>query len=160
MAEKKNITRAQALTNGIAYANANGDKDTAEVLTNMLAQVTKPRKAAVSKARLTNENLAKKVAELVGDEVTTKDVVALGLPEITTTQKAAAVLRVACELGKFEKVTDKKKVTYKKVIAEQSQDLSKSLKGLKLNSFMFLTRVLANGRTGELILKVKKVNQS
>lgn len=118
MAEKKNITRAQALTNGIAYANANGDKDTAEVLANMLAQVTKPRKAAVSKARLTNENLAKKVAELAGDEVTTKDVVALGLPEIATTQKAAAVLRVACELGKFEKVTDKKKVIYKKVAAE------------------------------------------
>lgn len=116
------ITRAQALTNGIAYANANGDTDTAEVLGKMLAQVTKPRKAAVSKARKANENLAKKVAELVADNhdtaVTTKDVVALGLPEITTTQKAAAVLRVACELGKFEKVVDGKKVGYKKVIAE------------------------------------------
>lgn len=118
MAEKKNITRAQALTNGIAYANANGDKDTAEVLGNMLAQVTKPRKAAVSKARKMNENLVGKVYDLAGDEVTTKDVVALGLPEIATTQKAAAVLRVACELGKFEKVTEGKKVTYKKVIAE------------------------------------------
>lgn len=118
MAEKKNITRAQALTNGIAYANANGDTDTAEVLGNMLAQVTKPRKAAVSKARKVNENLANKVAELAGDEVTTKDVVALGIAEIATTQKAAAVLRVACELGKFEKVTEGKKVTYKKVVAE------------------------------------------
>lgn len=122
MAEKKNITRAQALTNGIAYANANGDADTAEVLGKMLAQVTKPRKAAVSKARKVNENLANKVAELVADNhdtaVTTKDVVALGLPEIATTQKAAAVLRVACELGKFEKVVDGKKVGYKKVITE------------------------------------------
>lgn len=122
MAEKKNITRAQALTNGIAYANANGDTDTAEVLSNMLAQVTKPRKAAVSKARKMNENLANKVAELVADNhdtaVTTKDVVALGIAEITTTQKAAAVLRVACELGKFEKVVDGKKVGYKKVVAE------------------------------------------
>ena len=122
MAEKKNITRAQALTNGIAYANANGDKDTAEVLGNMLAQVTKPRKAAVSKARKMNENLVNKIYELVADNhevaVTTKDVVALGLPEIATTQKAAAVLRVACELGKFEKVVDGKKVGYKKVIAE------------------------------------------
>lgn len=116
------ITRAQALTNGIAYANANGDTDTAEVLGKMLAQVTKPRKAAVSKARKANENLAKKVAELVADNhdtaVTTKDVVNLGIPEIATTQKAAAVLRVACELGKFEKVVDGKKVGYKKVIAE------------------------------------------
>lgn len=118
MAEKKNITRAQALTNGIVYANANGDKDTAEVLGNMLAQVTKPRKAAVSKARKVNENLANKVAELAGDVVTTKDVVNLGLPEIATTQKAAAVLRVACELGKFEKATEGKKIAYKKVIAE------------------------------------------
>lgn len=116
------ITRAQALTNGIAYANANGDTDTAEVLGKMLAQVTKPRKAAVSKARKANENLAKKIAELVADNhdtaVTTKDVVNLGIPEIATTQKAAAVLRVACELGKFEKVVDGKKVGYKKVIAE------------------------------------------
>lgn len=122
MAEKKNITRAQALTNGIAYANANGDKDTAEVLGNMLAQVTKPRKAAVSKARKMNENLVDKIYKLVADNhevaVTTKDIVALGLPEIATTQKAAAVLRVACELGKFEKVVDGKKVGYKKVIAE------------------------------------------
>lgn len=120
MAEKKNITRAQALTNGIAYANANGDKDTAEVLGNMLAQVTKPRKAAVSKARKMNENLANKIASVWadGDEVTTKDIVALGIAEIATTQKAAAVLRVACELGKFEKVTEGKKVAYKKVIAE------------------------------------------
>ena len=116
------ITRAQALTNGIAYANANGDKDTAEVLGKMLTQVMKPRKAAVSKARLANEGLAKKVAELVADDhdtaITTKDVVALGIPEVTTTQKAAAVLRVACELGKFEKVVNGKKVGYKKVIAE------------------------------------------
>jgi len=122
MAEKKNITRAQALTNAIGYAKGCGDYATAEVLGNMLAQVTKPRKAAVSKARKANENLAKKVAELVADNhdtaVTTKDIVGLGIPEIATTQKAAAVLRVACELGKFEKVVDGKKVGYKKVITE------------------------------------------
>lgn len=130
MAEKKNITRAQALEfaiNIIQIAVENGITESdgvaeTEVLSNMLAQVTKPRKAAVSKARKVNENLANKVAELVADNhdtaVTTKDVVALGLPEIATTQKAAAVLRVACELGKFEKVVDGKKVGYKKVIAE------------------------------------------
>lgn len=126
MAEKKNMTRAQALQFAMDNIIANCGDDlekcggdmALDVLGKMLAQVTKPRKAAVSKARKMNENLANKVAELAGDEVTTKDVVALGLPEITTTQKAAAVLRVACELGKFEKVTDKKKVIYKKVIAE------------------------------------------
>lgn len=129
MAEKKNITRAQALTNAIQackFANnetATWDADldwneVVEVLGNMLAQVTKPRKAAVSKARKMNENLVDKIFELAGAEVTTKDVVALGIPEIATTQKAAAVLRVACELGKFEKVTEGKKVAYKKMIAE------------------------------------------
>lgn len=115
MAEKKNITRAQALQFAIDNIDNNEVKD---VLGKMLTQVTKPRKAAVSKARKMNENLANKVAELAGDEVTTKDIVALGIAEITTTQKAAAVLRVACELGKFEKVTEGKKVAYKKVIAE------------------------------------------
>ena len=126
MAEKKNMTRAQALQFAMDNIIANCGDDlekcggdvALEVLGNMLAQVTKPRKAAVSKAHLMNENLANKVAELAGDEVTTKDVVALGLPEVTTTQKAAAVLRVACKLGKFEKVTEGKKVAYKKVVAE------------------------------------------
>ena len=109
------ITRAQALQFAIDHIDNDEVKD---VLGKMLAQVTKPRKAAVSKARKVNENLAQKVYDLASDEVTTKDVVAMGLPEVTTTQKAAAVLRVACELGKFEKVTEGKKVTYKKVIAE------------------------------------------
>ena len=115
MAEKKNMTRAQALQ--FAIDNIDND-EVKDVLGNMLAQVTKPRKAAVSKARKMNENLASKVYDLAGDEVTTKDVVALGIAEIATTQKAAAVLRVACELGKFEKVAEGKKVAYKKVIAE------------------------------------------
>ena len=108
------ITRAQALTNAINYARGCGDADTATVLEKMLAQVTKPRKAAVSKARKMNENLAATVAKMCDGEVTTKDVVALGLPEITTTQKAAAVLRIATEMGLFEKVVDGKKVSYRK----------------------------------------------
>ena len=109
------ITRAQALQ--FAIDNIDND-DVKAVLGNMLAQVKKPRKAAVSKARKMNENLVNKIFDLAATEVTTKDVVALGLPEIATTQKAAAVLRVACELGKCEKVTEGKKVAYKKVIAE------------------------------------------
>lgn len=112
------ITRKDALTVAIALAKDAGNTEVAKTLENMLAQISKPRAKAVSKARKANEYLANKVWELGGDEVTTKDVVALGMPDITTTQKAAAVLRVACELGKFEKVTDKKKVIYKKVIAE------------------------------------------
>ena len=119
MTEKKNITRAQALTNAIEWITdaAGGDVEmlqTVEVLSKMLAQVTKPRKAAVSKARKGNEALAQWVYEHVGDTVTTKDVVNLGNVNIMTTQKASAVLRVACELGLFTK-GDGKKVAYAKV---------------------------------------------
>ena len=112
MAEK--MTRKQALTKAIAYAKGCGDSATAEVLGKMLEQVSKPRKAVVSKARKMNENLAATVAKMCDGEVTTKDVVALGLPEITTTQKAAAVLRIATEMELFEKVVDGKKVSYRK----------------------------------------------
>ena len=118
MTKKNTLTRAQALTKAIDYAKGCGDYATAEVLGKMLEQVSKPRKAVVSKARKVNENLADAIAKMAEGEVTTKDVVAFGIPEIGTTQKAAAVLRVACELGKFEKVTEGKKVAYKKVIAE------------------------------------------
>ena len=111
MAEK--ITRKQALEFAISNLD---NEEVVEVLDKMLQSISKPRKAATSKARIANESLARKVAENTPDEVTTKDVVNLGIPEITTTQKASAVLRVACELGLFEKVTEGKKVSYKKVI--------------------------------------------
>jgi len=85
------------------------------VLKNMHAQLTKPRAKAVTKARKANENLAKQLHAAVverGDGMSTKDFVALGLPEITTTQKAAAVARVACELGLLTKCVNGKAITY------------------------------------------------
>lgn len=113
MAEK--ITRKQALQ----FAIDNLDNaEVTDVLKAMLDQLNKPRKATISKARLMNENLARALAEKADGEITTKDAVAFGIPEIGTTQKAAAVLRVATELGLFEKVTEGKKVAYKKVVAE------------------------------------------
>lgn len=129
MTEKKNMTRAQALQFAMDNIIANCGDDlekcggdvALEVLGKMFEQVTKPRKAAVTKARKMNENLAEKVCEcfpIDGSAVTTKDVVNMGFPEITTTQKAAAVLRVACELGLASKVVDGKKVSYKAVTTE------------------------------------------
>ena len=128
MAEKKNITRAQALTNAIEWiADAAGDDtemlETVEVLEKMHKQLVKPRKAAVSKARKMNENLAERIMECFpfdGGLQTTKDVVAMGFAEITTTQKAAAVLRVACEMGLAEKITEGKKVAYRAISAENA----------------------------------------
>lgn len=121
-----NITRKQALQIAhvaLGYMNCEAlypevlkDVDYTEamdVIGKMIDQLSKPRAKAVSKARKVNENLAQWVYDHSGDVVTTKDVVAMGKPEITTTQKAAAVLRVACEMGLFNK-GDGKKVAYAK----------------------------------------------
>ena len=109
---KNTVTRAQALEFAIAQCGDNAE--VVEVLGKMLASITKPRAKAVSKARIANENLARKVADAITGTVTTKEVVGFGIPEIMTTQKAAAVLRVACELGLTERITDGKKVSYKR----------------------------------------------
>lgn len=107
---KSNVTRKAALE--FAIANLPESEYTA-VLANMLEQISKPHKAVVSKARKMNENLASKVCKnLPADGLTSKDIVALGFPEITTTQKAVAVMRVAEELGLATRVKDGKKISY------------------------------------------------
>lgn len=123
------ITRKSALSAAIIafdYLNFEGVQiegitedysDIKETLGKMLEQVSKPRAKAISKARKGNEALAQWVYDHAGDVVTTKDIVAMGKPEIATTQKAAAVLRVACEMGLFTK-GDGKKVAYAKVYSE------------------------------------------
>lgn len=107
------ITRKAALE----FAIANLDNaEVCAVLQKMLDSISKPRKATTSKARVKNENLAMWVLVHAPEgSVTTKDVVNLGNPEIATTQKASAVLRVAVEQGLFEKIVDGKKVSYRKL---------------------------------------------
>lgn len=129
MATKNNgITRADAvafaydvilnITTGEGFASDEDNSKAAEalsVLKKMHEQLTAPRKATVSKARKVNENLAAKIRDAIsanGDGMSTKDIVALGIPEITTTQKAAAVARVAVELGYIHKCVDGKSITY------------------------------------------------
>lgn len=130
---KSTYTRKQALsiaitaldylnTEAITIGGLTGDDylEVAAVLGNMLAQVSKPRAKAVSKARKMNENLAAEVAKaLPAEGLTSKQIVELGNPAITTTQKAAAVMRVAEELGLAHKVKDGKKISY--VPAEDSE---------------------------------------
>ena len=126
---KNTITRKAALE--FAYASIQGILDDGgyalaednakaaevqEVLNKMLAQLSKPRAKAVSKARLANEGLAKKLAKMLPAEgIGSKGIVGFGLPEVATTQKAAAVMRVAEELGLVQKVVDKKNITYKPI---------------------------------------------
>jgi len=111
---KNTITRAAAIA--IAIERTQDLPEVNEVLKNMHAQLVKPRAKAVSKARLANENLARKLAEMLPAEgIGSKAIVGLGLPEVATTQKAAAVMRVAEELGLVQKVVDKKVITYKPI---------------------------------------------
>lgn len=126
---KNTITRAQAIDYAISavehtreYWETDGDwspeksDEIIAILKNMHTQLMKPRKAAVSKARVANEGLAKKLAKLLPAEgLGSKGIVGLGIPEVATTQKAAAVMRVAEELGLVEKVVDKKNITYKPI---------------------------------------------
>lgn len=110
MAEK--MTRKQALE--FAIANLENEEVT-EVLSKMLESISKPRAKQVSKARLSNENTARALWNVSPETITTKAATETGIPEIMTTQKAAAVLRVGVELGLFEKLTEGKKITYRKI---------------------------------------------
>lgn len=108
---KSTITRKAALEFAIANLD---NEEVKEVLGNMLAQISKPRAKAVSKARLMNENLAREIiAGMPAEGLTSKQIVELGNPNITTTQKAAAVMRVAEEMGLTVKIKDGKKISYK-----------------------------------------------
>ena len=110
MAEK--MTRKQALE--FAISNLENEEVT-EVLSKMLESISKPRAKQVSKARLSNEHTAKALWNVSPETITTKAATEMGIPEIMTTQKAAAVLRVGVELGLFEKLTEGKKITYHKI---------------------------------------------
>lgn len=117
MSNVKTITRAQAIA--IAIERTNDLPEVNEVLKKMHAQLVKPRAKAVSKARKLNEGLAAKVAKMLPAEgLGSKAIVGLGLPEVATTQKAAAVMRVAEELGLVKKVVEKKVIIYKPVEEE------------------------------------------
>lgn len=113
MATKNNgITRADAIA--FAIKACEGNAEVVDVLTKMHAQLTAPRKKSVSKARLANENLAAKMRDAIsanGDGVTSKWLVE-HIEGIDTTQKAAAVARVAVELGYIHKCVDGKAITY------------------------------------------------
>jgi CHAT domain-containing protein len=126
---KSNVTRKSALSAAIiAFDFLNMESirpegmpdvdymEVKETLAKMLEQVSKPRAKAVSKARKANEYLASVIVkQMPVDGLTSKEIVAIGLPDVATTQKAAAVMRVAEELGLVVKVKDGKKISYKPV---------------------------------------------
>lgn len=122
MANTKRITRPVTLEIlADFYMEHNPDPDF-EVLAcagKMYKTVQPKPKAAVAKtqARKDNEDFAEWVFNNAkSDIITTTDVVALGHPKITSTQKASAVLRVGVEMGYFTcEVNKKKRPEYHKV---------------------------------------------
>ena len=103
MANKKTgITRADALKAAIAYAQADGNEQVADVLKRMLTSITRPRAKQTSKTRVTNERLAEWLRDYVsahGDGVTASEIAKAGNSAVQSSQKAAKVAQVACELG-------------------------------------------------------------
>lgn len=128
MSNVKTITRAQAIESALMLVKESAEFDdkwneVAEVLQKMHDQLTKPRKATISKARLANESLARKIAKVLPTEgLTSKGIVGLGFPEVATTQKAVAVMRVAEELGLVERIKDGKTITFKAIKPEGEED--------------------------------------
>jgi len=118
---KSTMTRKQAIELAIHVLSTTREdwdaaplEDAVEVLTKMHEQLSKPHAKAVSKARKLNESLAAEIAHHIPAEgMTSKDIVNLGNPAVTTTQKAVAVMRVAEELGLVTRVKDGKKISYK-----------------------------------------------
>lgn len=68
------------------------------------------RSAVVSEARKKNEELARRVYGRMpysARGITSQEICSMGVPEIATTQKAAAVMRVGVELGLFVKLEER-----------------------------------------------------
>ena len=136
MAEKKNITRAQAIEfaiNGVEHARNLWEQDAdwpseksdevIAILKRMHEQLVKPRAKVVSKARKMNENLAATiVAAIPAEGINTKGIVGMGYPDVTTTQKAAAVMRVAEDMRLVRKEKDGKNITYVPVTEDAPED--------------------------------------
>ena len=114
MATKK-MTRVEALNIAIAAVD---NAEAVEVLTKMVAQMSKPRRNAgePTKARLQNEKFAHVFAEAIGNHgepVTGKWLAehVKGLPS-TSPQKVAAIAAVGVELGLFTRIKEGKTVLY------------------------------------------------
>ena len=124
MANKKNDlykpTRAQALESAIALTREQWEvddswKEVTAVLERMLTSITRPRAKQTSKARKDNEELAEWLRDFVsahGDGVTASEIAKAGNSAVQSSQKAAAVAKVAIEKGYIVRNKSGKVTTY------------------------------------------------
>lgn len=109
MADK--MTRKEALT--IAIAQVDND-EALEVLNKMLEQLNKPRTATPSKsqARIENETIANQLAESVATGTEIDGAYVMNHTVAMTPQKVVGIMKVAVELGYFERNKVGKQVIY------------------------------------------------
>lgn len=119
MAEKNSITRVDALDFALELVAEYATTECAEYekLKTMRDSLAKPRakKEGDSAPRIKNKNLATEVHKLMvekGDGLNARGVVDLGIPDITSTQKASAVMKVGVEEGLFKRGMVGKSPTY------------------------------------------------
>ena len=108
-----NMTRKDALTIAIAAVQ---DAEALEVLNKMLEQISKPRSKSEtpskSQARLENESIARSLAEQISSGASIDGSWVMNHTIAMTPQKVVGIMKVAVELGFFERVKTGKKVEY------------------------------------------------
>lgn len=109
MANKKNtITRAQALEFAIQVVQEReGDCEAIEVLSKMLASITKPRPKTDEPSRAAKENArlaAEVLRALPADEAVTTAWITEHVNGIMTSQKCTKVMQLLIAAGKVERV--------------------------------------------------------
>lgn len=127
MTTTNKMTRKDALTHAIKILKEQdvfgyADENAVAVLEKMLAQINKPRAASTpskSQARVSNEIIVYELADMVetGSIINSSWVVGHspygnGQYPVLTPQKVTGIMKVACELGFFERVKDGKAITY------------------------------------------------
>lgn len=107
------MTRVQALEVAVACVD---NAEAREVLAHMAEQLRKPKAktATVSKTRLENEAVVRKLYDIAPDTGFDSKFV-MERTTAMTPQKVVGIMRVGIELGLFEKFKDGKRTVYKAV---------------------------------------------
>lgn len=118
----KTMTRKEALSTAITFiedAECADFEETLEVLNKMLEQLSKPRTKSdtpsKTKARISNEALAKELFEKVDETPFNCTFIQEKLKGVMTPQKAVAVMNAGIDLGLFAEGMNGKKRIYTKV---------------------------------------------
>ena len=119
MSNNKTMTRIEALS--IAIREMEGDNrpevtEALSVLAHMKEQIAKPKPKTdtVNKTKAANQAIVRELHDLA-PETPVDSAWVMAHSIATTPQKVVALMREAAAMGLFEKVTDGKRVTYRRI---------------------------------------------